>query len=181
MSDSDSEIEEYTKQDFFLDKNFGPWLEEQMEFPKIPDTFRSLGSPWRVSDGVSQSVTINKVLERSFEVQASRIDASTELYRDVSPLFHEDYVCTMNRQCIEISGLLQYYFSWLDVDAKVFCGSMNRPGHFFKDLGKFHTFLEIEGEIIDNTYSFPYVSPLNQLILYLDMVYLERRITSRET
>ena len=181
MSDSDSEIEEYTKQDFFLDKNFGPWLEEQMEFPKIPDTFRSLSSPWRVSDGVSQSVTINKVLERSFEVQASRIDASTELYRDVSPLFHEDYVCTMNRQCIEISGLLQYYFSWLDVDAKVFCGSMKRPGHFFKDLGKFHTFLEIEGEIIDNTYSFPYVSPLNQLILYLDMVYLERRITSRET
>ena len=158
MSDSDSEIEEYTKQDFFLDKNFGPWLEEQMEFPKIPDTFRSLGSPWRVSDRVSQSETINKVLEHSFEVQASRVHASSEFYSDAYPPLPEEYVCTMNRQCIEISGLLQYYFSWLDIDAKVFCGTMMRPGHFFKDMGKFHTFLEIEGEIIDNTYSCPEVS-----------------------
>ena len=139
--------------EYLCHEYFGPWLEKQMDFPHIPDTFRSLGSPWRVSDGLSQSETINKVLERSFEVQASRFDSSTHFYSEASSHFPEDYVCTMNRQCIETSGLLQYYFSWLDVDAKVFCGTMLRPGQFFKDFGNFHTFLEIEGEIIDNTYS----------------------------
>ena len=145
---------EYWSQD-----NFVPWLEDQMEIPKIPDTFRILGAPWRVSDKVSQSETINKVLEHSFEVQASRIDASSDLYANAASMLHElKYTCTMDRQCIEISGLLQYYFSWLDIDAKVFCGTMIRPGHRYKDARKFHTFLEIEDEIIDNTYSCAKVS-----------------------
>ena len=142
-------------------ESFGLWLEDQMEFPQFPEMFRSLGSPWRVSDRVSQSETINKVLEHSFEVQASRVSASSDFYSDASSLFPEEYVCTMNRQCIEISGLLQYYLSWLGIDAKVFCGTMIRPGHCCKDCGKFHTFLEIEGEIIDNTYSCPPVRRLD--------------------
>ena len=142
------------------ENNFVPWLEDQMEIPKIPNTFRSLGAPWRVSDQVNQSEIINKVLEHSFEIQASRIDASSDLYANaVSLLQHEGkHLCTMDRQCIEISGLLQYYFSWLDIDAKVFCGTMIRPGHWCKDASKFHTFLEIEDEIIDNTYSYAEVS-----------------------
>ena len=143
--------------EYLREDNFFPWLENQLEIPKIPDTFRSLGAPWRVSDKVRQSETINKVLEHSFEVQASRIDASSSLYAnaEAASYLHEvNYTCTMDRQCIEISGLLQYYFSWLDIDAKVFCGTMIRPGQWHKDVGNFHTFLEIEDEIIDNTYSY---------------------------
>ena len=171
--------------EYWREESFGLWLEDQMEFPQFPERFRTLGSPWRVSDGVSQSETINKILEHSFEVQASRVSASSDIYSNVSPLFPESYVCTMNRQCIEISGLLQYYFSWLDIDAKVFCGTMTRS---CKDLGKFHTFLEIEGEIIDNTYSCPPVIRLYEQILVLTFkifytiyIYLEWSITSKET
>ena len=144
-----SRLEEYA-----AEENFGSWLEKQMEFPRIPDTFRSLGSPWRVSDGVSKAETINKVLEHSFEVQASRIHASSDFYSDAYPPLPEEYVCTMSGQCIEISGLLQYYFSWLGVDAKVFCGTLL---YRRMDLGDLNTFLEIEGEIIDNTYICPQV------------------------
>ena len=140
--------------EYWREESFGLWLEDQMEFPQFPERFRTLGSPWRVSDGVSQSETINKILEHSFEVQSSRVSASSDIYSNVSPLFPESYVCTMNRQCIEISGLLQYYFSCLDIDAKAFCGTMIRPGQFHKDFGNFHLFLDIEGEIIDNTYGF---------------------------
>ena len=144
-------------------------LVDKMDIPKIPNTFRSLGAPWRVSDQVNKSEIINKILEHSFEVQASRIDASLDLYANaVSLLQHEEkYLCTMNRQCIEISGLLQYYFSWLDIDAKVFCGTMIRPGHWCKDASKFHTFLEIEDEIIDNTYSYAEVSIYNNVNIVL--------------
>ena len=132
----------------------GFWLEKQMEFPQVPDTFRSLGSPWRVSDGVSQSETINKVLERSLEVQASRFAASTEFYRNASSHLPKDYVCTSTNSCIEISGLLQYYFSRLGIDAKVFCGSIQPSPFPF-----LHTFLEIDGEIIDNTYVYNILRP----------------------
>ena len=38
---------------YAAEEDYGSWLEKQMEFPQIPDRFRSLGSPWRVSDGVS--------------------------------------------------------------------------------------------------------------------------------
>ena len=127
-----------------ITENVEDWI-EHMEFPQIPDTFSNLSSPWRVSSHVTQAETINKLLEHSLIVQSSALDFSWQLQEGILG----DYVCTMDKFCIEISGLLQYYFSWLDVDAKVFCGTMMRS---IKDLGKFHTFLEIEDEIIDNTY-----------------------------
>ena len=138
----------------YVEENYGSWLEKQIEFPQVPDTFRSLGSPWRVSDEVSQSETINKVLQRSFEVQASRFAASTDYYKDVSSHIPKDYVYTSTNNCNEISGLLQYYFSRLGIDAKVFCGSIQPSPFPF-----LHTFLEIDGEIIDNTYVYNILRP----------------------
>ena len=107
-------------EEYAAEENFGSWLEKQMEFPQVSDTFRSLGSPWRVSDGVSQSETINKVLERSFEVQASRIDASSDYHRNAShgnihgasSHLPKDYVCTSTNNCIEISTQFDKYLTF---------------------------------------------------------------------
>ena len=111
----------------------------KVSFTKIPAAFDSLASPWRVSDQVENSETINRILAQSLVVQSSTIPLS-----DHPNLPH----CIYSNGCIIIGELMRYYLSWLNIDAKVHCGSIKKgPGRYM-----IHVFLEVQGEILDNTY-----------------------------
>ena len=113
------------------------WI-NRVSFTKLPPEFNSLTSPWRVSENVDKSEMINKILAQSLVVQSSRIPQSRH-----PELPH--YI--FSNGCLLVCELLKYYLSWLDVEAKVHCGTLKQDGY-----GIMHVFLEIEDEIVDNTY-----------------------------
>ena len=114
------------------------WI-DRVEFTKLPPGFHSLSSPWRVSQKVDKHEIINKILAHSLVVQSSRIPQSS----------HPNLPnCIFSNGCVIICELLRYYLSWLDIVAKVYCGTMNKG----RGNGIMHVFLEIGSEIVDNAY-----------------------------
>ena len=121
------------------------WI-DQVLFTKLPPEFHSLPSPWRVSEKVEKSEIINKMLAQSLVIQSSSIPKSSHPNLP-------NYI--FSNGCIMICELLRYYLSWLDIDAKVYCGTMNKG----RGNGIMHVFLEIDNEIVDNAYIYlPQVS-----------------------
>ena len=113
------------------------WI-KRVSFTNLPPEFHSLTSPWRVSEKVAKNEMINKILAQSLVIQSSRIPQSRH-----PELPH--YI--FSNGCLLICELLRYYLSWLDVEAKVHCGTLKEDG-----CGIMHVFIEIENEIVDNTY-----------------------------
>ena len=116
-------------------------------FTKLPPCFNTMASPWRVSDNVENSETINRILGQSIIIQSSSIPKSEHfnLRRNI-----------VSNGCIQIGFLMRYYLSCLDIEAKVHCGTMKRvdKGRYRTRNNMMHIFLEIENEIIDNAYIF---------------------------
>ena len=114
------------------------WI-DRVSFTKIPPAFHFRSSPYRVPARLNRSETINKILTQSLVVQSSRIPKSKH---PNLPHF------IFSNGCIIISELLRYYLSYLQIDAKVRCGTMIKG----RGRGMVHVFLEIEKEIVDNAY-----------------------------
>lgn len=91
------------------------WI-SKVSFTKIPPAFDSLGCPWRVSEKVEKSETINKILAQSLVVQSSQIQSDHPRL--------QSYI--FSNGCIIVSELLKYYLSWLDIPAKVYCGTIKK-------------------------------------------------------
>ena len=125
--------EEYTNTDVTN------WI-NQVSFTKLPPAFNRMRSPWRVSSRVNNAETINRLLAQSFVVQSSTIPF---------PVTHPNLpFFILSNSCIQICNLMKYYLAHLEVEAEVHCGALNMDGI----QGIMHVFLEIGGEIVDNTY-----------------------------
>ena len=125
--------EEYTNTDVTN------WI-DQVSFTRLPPDFTNMRSPWRVSRRVNNCETINRLLAQSFVVQSSTIPF---------PVTHPNLpFFILSNSCIQISNLIKYYLSHLEVEAEVHCGALTLDGI----RGILHVFLEIGGEIVDNTY-----------------------------
>ena len=115
------------------------WI-EQVSFTKLPPSFHTQSSPWRVSRRVNNWETINRLLAHSFVVQSSTIPF---------PVTHPNLpFFILSNSCIQICNLIRYYLSHLEVEAEVYCGVLKMDD----TQGIMHVFLDIGGEIIDNTY-----------------------------
>merc|ERR1711884_266077 len=109
----------------------------------MPESFKHLRSPWRVSNNVNKADIINKLLEHSLVVQSSTVpDEVTS--QDLRRHF------IMSNNCINISILLDYFLAHLGVASKVYCGALKAPGDDSNAL--MHVFLKVEEEVVDNTY-----------------------------
>ena len=91
------------------------WI-SKVSFTRIPPAFNSLGCPWRVSEDVEKSETINKILAQSLVVQSSQIQSNHPQLQS----------CIFSNGCIIVSELLKYYLSRLDISAKVYCGTIEK-------------------------------------------------------
>ena len=125
--------EEYTNTDVTN------WI-NQVSFTKLPPAFNMMRSPWRVSSRVDKAGTINRLLAHSFVVQSSTIPF---------PVTHPNLpFFILSNSCIQICNLMKYYLAHLQMEAEVHCGALKMD-----DIqGIMHVFLEIGGEIVDNTY-----------------------------
>ena len=119
-----------------LTTNDAPSWVDRVSFTQLPPSFNNLNSPWRVSNRVNNYKTINKLLAHSFVVQSSTIPTASN---------HNLRHFILSNGCLKICSLLKYYLSYLNVEAKAYCGILG-PGIM-------HVFLEIGNEIVDNTYA----------------------------
>ena len=113
-----------------------------VSFTQMPESFRHLRSPWRVSKNVNKADTVNKLLEHSLVVQSSTVPD------EVTSQDLRHFI--MSNNCINISILLDYYLAHLGVASKVYCGALKAPGDDSNAL--MHVFLKVEEELVDNTY-----------------------------
>ena len=118
------------------------WI-DQVSFTKLPPAFNMMRSPWRVSEKVNNWKIINRLLAQSFVVQSSTIPFPGT--HPNLPFF------ILSNCCIQICNLMKYYLAHLEVEADVYCGALNIDGIEGID-GIMHVFLEVGGEIVDNTY-----------------------------
>ena len=121
--------------------NVSEWL-LHVSFTQIPRSFQQISSPWRVSPKIKKSKIINSILAHSLVVQSSAIPL---------PVYLKSYTLDyyiMTNACTDICCFLKYYLSWVGVEVTVLNGT------FLKTSGEkiMHTFMEIENEIVDNTY-----------------------------
>ena len=126
-------------EEYLQTKDATRWI-DRVSFTQLPPSFNNFASPWRVSSRVNNAETINRLLAQSFVVQSSTIPF---------PVTHPNLpFFILSNSCIQISNLIKYYLSHLEVEAEVHCGALTLDGI----RGIMHVFLEIEGEIVDNTY-----------------------------
>jgi len=115
------------------------WI-DRVSFTQLPPSFNNFASPWRVSSRVKNYEAINKLLAHSLVVQSSTISTASD---------HSLHYFIRSNCCLQISSFVKYYLSFLNVEVKAYCGALTRS----EGYGLMHAFLEIENEIVDNTYN----------------------------
>ena len=89
-----------------------------VSFTQMPESFRNLRSPWRVSRNVNKADMVNKLLEHSLVVQSSTVPD------EVTSQDLRHFI--MSNNCINISILLDYYLAHLGVASKVCTVELSR-------------------------------------------------------
>ena len=74
----------------------------------------------------------------------------------------------LSNACLHVNSLLHYYLKAIEVQSTVFCGGFR----FSKDGdGILHVFLDIDGQIVDNTYV--HASEVNFVLVDWEFVYTD--------
>jgi len=127
----------------YTETNAEEWVEE-VKLTKLPGSFKNVLNkpPWNVSRSNSQAEVINRILNHSVILQSSTIPTADYVN------FHH---FILSNCCNNITFLLKHYFDHLSItNVNVVCGGLEPPSDDEKAI--MHVFLDIDDEIIDNTY-----------------------------